>query len=279
MRFSEFKTTISEQYFPANFPPLRPGARGDAVVKYQQALNKFTEKDIEVDGQFGPATTAATKEVQQALNLPTDGIPGPQTYGAINRALETGVSTGFGKMVRTGSGGMLTAPGSAPAVTTKSTQDKPVQKVIKNGPGWNVVQTQDGDVQKRVGNRPWRNNNPGNIEYGPFTRSKGAIGTDGRFAIFPTAEMGVDAKKDLLFNPRSAYINLTLRDAIYKYAPPGENDTEGYLKNMIAATGVPPNTPMKNFTEEQRNKLVLAMARQEGYVVGKIQPVTGRDLA
>ncbi len=49
--------------------------------------------------------------------------------------------------------------------------------------------------QKSGGSRSWRNNNPGNIEYGPFARSMGATGTDGRFAKFPSYEAGRRRKR------------------------------------------------------------------------------------
>ena len=39
-----------------------------------------------------------------------------------------------------------------------------------------------GNKMIRVeGSRSWRNNNPGNLKYYPFTKENGAIGTDGTF--------------------------------------------------------------------------------------------------
>lgn len=42
------------------------------------------------------------------------------------------------------------------------------------------------------GTRAWRNNNPGNIRDGKFTRRCGAIGAAGGFAIFPDYKTGFD---------------------------------------------------------------------------------------
>lgn len=46
--------------------------------------------------------------------------------------------------------------------------------------------------------RGFRNNNPGNIEFGPFARQAGAVGSDGRFAVFPDMNAGKHAMVRLL---------------------------------------------------------------------------------
>ena len=48
--------------------------------------------------------------------------------------------------------------------------------------------------------RNFRNNNPGNLEYNDFTKSQGAIGSDGRFAIFKDLKSGETAQLKLLMN-------------------------------------------------------------------------------
>ena len=64
-----------------------------------------------------------------------------------------------------------------------------------------VVEYYDNKGNKEIkkgGHRNWRNNNPGNIEMGKYAKKYGAIGDDGRFAIFPTYEIGQKAKSDLI---------------------------------------------------------------------------------
>ena len=79
----------------------------------------------------------------------------------------------------------------------------------------------DGNIYEfSGGSRAWRNNNPGNLEDGKFARDNGAIGTDGRFAIFPDATTGFNAMAGLLST--NAYQNLTIEGAINRYAPPNE---------------------------------------------------------
>jgi hypothetical protein len=88
--------------------------------------------------------------------------------------------------------------------------------------------------------RAKRNNNPGNIEYGSFAKRYGATGSDGRFAIFPDAASGFKALEGLLLSP--AYIQLTVAEAIAKYAPANENDTKNYIAMVCEWTGLQPTS-------------------------------------
>jgi hypothetical protein len=86
-----------------------------------------------------------------------------------------------------------------------------------------------------AGSRPAKNNNPGDIEAGKFTRAHGAIGSDGRFAIFRTTTDGYTCMAKLL---DSAYHGMTIGDALAKYAPPVENQTSVYLAHILNWTGL-----------------------------------------
>lgn len=139
--------------------------------------------------------------------------------------------------------------------------------VVDAGSGYTVVSMPDGSTVRREGSRAWRNNNPGNIEYGDFARSHGAVGTDGRFAVFPDYETGRQAKYDLLFNTGS-YRGLTIEQAINRYAPPSENDSGAYSAEIARAAGVPVGTPLTALNEQQRQSLLDAMERVEGFTPG-----------
>jgi hypothetical protein len=97
-----------------------------------------------------------------------------------------------------------------------------------------------GDRLRVSGSCAWRNNNPGNIESGPFTRTHGAIGSDGRFAVFPNEATGMAAIVALL---RSRYYSgQSIAEVIKKYAPPNENDTRAYIARVQRQTGLPADT-------------------------------------
>lgn len=103
-----------------------------------------------------------------------------------------------------------------------------------------AIENQEGYFAKgKTQNRPQRNNNPGDIEYGAFAKSHGATGTDGRFAIFPDYQTGHNALLALLNT--KGYKDLTLAQAITRLGPPNENDTAGYIKKVSAATGLSPD--------------------------------------
>jgi hypothetical protein len=143
-----------------------------------------------------------------------------------------------------------------------------IAAVIESGPGYLVVQRPDGTRQRLQGSRNWRNNNPGNIEAGAYARSMGAIGSDGRFAIFPTYAAGRAAKEALIFEGGN-YKNLTLSQTISRYAPPSENDTAWYQRTVLSAvSGV--DQPMNQYTPSQRDRILSAMERVEGFKPGTV---------
>jgi|SRR6185312_2594828 len=89
------------------------------------------------------------------------------------------------------------------------------------------------------GSRAARNRNPGNIEYGEFARNHGAIGSDGRFAIFGTMEDGYKCLEDLL---KTKYSEFSIAKTISIYAPSTENNTELYIEHLCNWTGFEPTT-------------------------------------
>ncbi|PQQ24783.1 lytic transglycosylase catalytic [Photorhabdus hindustanensis] len=90
--------------------------------------------------------------------------------------------------------------------------------------------------------RGLRNNNPGNLN---FAGQRGATreNGEGRFARFETAFDGLRAlsRQLTLYAKRGL---TTVRDIITKYAPPEENDTEGYIAFLAKWLGVDPNAQL-----------------------------------
>jgi hypothetical protein len=146
-----------------------------------------------------------------------------------------------------------------------------IAEVIEAGTGYLKVRRPDGSVVVLRGSRNWRNNNPGNIEAGNYAISQGAIGSDGRFAVFPNYDLGRRAKEKLIFEG-NGYKNLTLADAIARYAPPGENNTSWYQKIVLAAVGGA-NKVMSAFTSTERDKIMTAMEKVEGFKPGTVTQV------
>lgn len=95
------------------------------------------------------------------------------------------------------------------------------------------------------GSRAQRNNNPGNLNYASWEQEFGATlevprtGEIARFACFPSAAQGFAALKKLVTDD---YIGLSIRQAVYKWAPPVENATDSYIKNVASWMAISPDT-------------------------------------
>jgi peptidoglycan hydrolase-like protein with peptidoglycan-binding domain len=65
-------------------PPIKLGAKGDAVKRAQRALHRTLNPGVVVDGIFGPAMQQAVKDFQSSSSpLAVDGIVGPATWSAL----------------------------------------------------------------------------------------------------------------------------------------------------------------------------------------------------
>lgn len=144
--------------------------------------------------------------------------------------------------------------------------------VLGAGPGYTTVDTPQGP-RTIVGDRAMRNNNPGNIEAGNYANSYGAIGTDGRFAVFGSRLTGTRAQAGLIFGKN--YANLTLGQAIAKYAPSFENNSAAYAAAVAAAAGVSLDTKMKDIPEAKRAAVVAGMQAVEGNTQANVYDAQG----
>ena len=106
------------------------------------------------------------------------------------------------------------------------------------------------------------NCNPLNIRRVAGTHWKGQRDeqTDNAFVQFRTIEFGLRAAFVLLHTYATKYGANCIRDIISKWAPPTENNTEQYIKNVCNWTGF---GGLQQLTEQDWPKLVRAMGRQE----------------
>ncbi len=121
-------------------------------------------------------------------------------------------------------------------------------------------------LTKENGTVAWRNNNEGNLRPGSLSSSR--IGVDKKnFAVFATPEDGRNAKKYLLFSS-SSYKDLTLNDAIKKYAPTSDNNNPDSYANFIMRNGKVENKVMCKYSSDEQDRIMSAMKIQEGYKAG-----------
>ena len=118
------------------------------------------------------------------------------------------------------------------------------------------------------GNRPDRNNNPGNLRLGGRT-------DNGRFTIFPTPEAGFvalvnDLNQKFTGNSKSARRVLgrdakTLLEVISVYAPSSDgNSPTNYASAVASELGVSAHEPVENLLP-RLEEVAQAFARHEGF--------------
>ncbi len=132
-----------------------------------------------------------------------------------------------------------------------------------------IYEHSDGTKYRRTGgSRAWRNSNPGNIRYSQFARRMGAIGRAGGFAVFPDEETGMRAIGALLRS--DSYNKLTVAGAISKYAPPSENNTSAYHRQIERMTGLSINKKISDLSDAEMTRVVSAIRTIEGWTPGRV---------
>jgi hypothetical protein len=104
-----------------------------------------------------------------------------------------------------------------------------------------------------------RNNNPGNLKYGPFAIAHGATGEDAKgFAIFPNTATGARAAQSLL---RDHYSGMTLRQIAHKYT---ETNPKGWAATVSRVTGIGLDTPIDFSQPGMADRVFRGIQRAEG---------------
>jgi hypothetical protein len=110
-----------------------------------------------------------------------------------------------------------------------------------------------------------RNNNPGNLIITPIAwQGKIPIpqNTDKKFEQFSSMELGIRAMFKDLINDINKGKN-TVRKLINEYAPPSENNTAQYIKDVCQSIGVQPDQQITSINESFLLKLGKAVIKKE----------------
>ena len=258
--------------------PSDVASRNDAI----SAFNGLTEpQKKEITEKYGKQFNEIFAGIIKPIEPSWLDKSSPKTTEFMDKMTE-GYSRGYEWMINKTSQGMTVIDDLSDKAMGA---DYAIQKVIKSGAGWVDVQTKDGDIERRTGVRNWRNNNPGNLEYGDFAKSHGAIGTDSRFAVFPEYLTGRKAKESLIFESDLGkklgtkgnygaglgYKDKNLAQAIAAYAPEEDhNDVKKYTNTVLSAVGGEIKR-MGDYTQEERRQIMNAMEKVEGFSKGKIE--------
>jgi hypothetical protein len=106
-----------------------------------------------------------------------------------------------------------------------------------------------------------RNNNPGNIRKGIKWLGRVEPGKDAAFIEFKTMPYGIRALYIDLINKHKSGLK-TVRDIIYRYAPPSENLTDAYVASVAKEVGIPANAIFEPKASTFK-KFAAAVARHE----------------
>jgi hypothetical protein len=135
--------------------------------------------------------------------------------------------------------------------------------------------------------RGLRNNNPGNIRKNA-TAWQGLLPpaeqTDPAFFRFASMAYGIRAMVKILYTYQDSHNLRTVRQIIGRWAPPNENDTNGYVQYVADRMGVAPDTYINVHDEHTVLALVRAIiAMENGSVsatlIATTTIVAGIDLA
>jgi len=104
-----------------------------------------------------------------------------------------------------------------------------------------------------------RNNNPLNIRVSG-DNWQGSNGDDGEFVTFETPEKGIRAAARILKNYRDKYGLKSVGQIITRWAPPSENNTASYIKNVAKKVGVSASDDLLDY---EYQSLISAMIHHE----------------
>jgi hypothetical protein len=138
--------------------------------------------------------------------------------------------------------------GNAAATAAGSAQFKPVQ--VYNPNTQQMEYSNEAQVTNPSAPAPVRNNNPG------------AMMPGGKLAQYPDMQTGLAALDNNLQSYGKQGVN-TVSGVISKWAPPNENDTQAYIKDVSQRLGIPPNQKIDLTNPLQRQALSTAIALHE----------------
>lgn len=152
-----------------------------------------------------------------------------------------------------------------------STKDIPNDTCIYNVNKVDNLQSQIKYVHKadgkgfvrKGGTIAWRFLNPGCLRDSPYKCAILSTEPNGDFAVFDSQEKGRFAIRFLLENAEK-YRNNTPRQAIPKYAPKKENNTQKYIRDL-SRQGVDVDKKLTDLTESEWEKLLDAISTIEGW--------------
>jgi hypothetical protein len=135
-----------------------------------------------------------------------------------------------------------------------------------------------GNEKRSGGTISWRTNNPGNVMYGNFAKSHGALGSAKAadtepVAIMPTLDHGW--KMQMALWRRPMYNNGTIDQGCRKWAGGvgAKKETSQYTIDLARAAGADIHTKVSDLSDAQLKNMVKKQSKWEGFKVGTVTTV------
>lgn len=269
----------------SEFARVRQGlamAFAPEVIAGMQAFGKWIEQNqgniigfFREAGDKVKAFTDAVGGAENALKILAGVYVGSKVAGVAGATGAVTGGKGFGALLgRLGLIGAATyfsgdiADATTPASILKMPdKDRPLiykkyaaERLINSMFGTHFQEDDDGRSASYGANK---DNNPGNLR---------PAGSDSDFRSFSTEREGWDAMSNQLmmyFNGTSRAAGFkklqTIKDIISKWAPPSENDTASYIKDVSSQMGRGATEQLNLADPSEMAKLRSAMAKHEGF--------------
>ena len=115
-----------------------------------------------------------------------------------------------------------------------------------------------------MSSRSFRNHNPGNLRYSPFTSMRGAEDDGEHYAKWSLTIQGLAALLDLL--AARPYRDMNIRDAINRFAPVGDNnDPDKYIDFICRRSGIDQLAGIEDLDPFEILRLLEAIVVFEGW--------------
>ena len=205
-------------------------------------------------------------------------------FSEFNEDTSFGSGSLLDKILPTSSDDKTDSPSTSIVNKTKTDEKPPVDSnPLPVDPNAKIRVERDGSViignEKRSGGTiSWRCNNPGNVMYGSFAKSHGALGSikaadTEPVAIMPTLDHGWKMQMDLWRRP--VYNNGTIDQGCRRWAGGvgAKKETSPYTIDLAQAAGTSINTRVSDLSDAQLKNMVKKQSHWEGFKVGTVTRV------
>lgn len=128
-----------------------------------------------------------------------------------------------------------------------------------------ILQRGKNQERRSGGSHPWRQNNPGALAHGAFSKKNGSLGQVNDMAIFPDFETGITALYNFLFETDMKKETISgMAKRMYSAR------SAVLIKKIVETLDAPATTILNKLSVAQKNKLVETIQDHNEWVPGRV---------